>query len=59
VVFAKIKEEAQIDELRKIAQVVEDCLMSEQIISPESKAFNPHMTIAKMSKMKWASKKGE
>lgn len=59
VLFAKVKSPAQVTELQNVAELVEEAHMSHGIVSPDAKGFKPHLTIAKLSKVKGLKKKGK
>ncbi|XP_052776513.1 uncharacterized protein LOC128214209 [Mya arenaria] len=57
VLFAKIKDDDQISKLQKIAEIVEDTFHQHEVVPGDDKAFKPHATIAKLSKMKGKGRK--
>ncbi|XP_045160554.2 uncharacterized protein LOC123525516 isoform X2 [Mercenaria mercenaria] len=58
VVFAKVKHEHQISTLKNVADIVEECFMEQEVISPDQRGFKPHITIMKLSSVKGSKKKG-
>jgi 2'-5' RNA ligase len=51
VIFAKIKESSHISRLEELSRIIREEFESEEI-SGDTKVFQPHMTIAKMSRSK-------
>ena len=59
VVFAKVRSEQQITQLKEIADIVEDCFLDQEIVSTEkSGSFKPHITVMKLTRDKSFRKKG-
>ena len=60
VVFAKITNKEQIDRLKTIAEILDDCFLEEELVSTEKPgSFKPHITIMKLTRDKSFRKKGE
>ena len=58
VVFAKVRSEEQVNKLREIADIVEDCFLDHEIVSTEkSGSFKPHITVMKLTRDKSFRKK--
>ena len=57
VLFAKIADEDTVKQLQEIADIVEETFLEHDMTAGDGKAFKPHATIAKLSKMKGNKKK--
>ena len=60
VVFAKVRSEEQVNKLKEIADIVEDCFLDQEIVSTEkSSSFEPHITVMKLTRDRSFRKKGK
>ena len=58
IVFAKIKDNKQVDQLKAVVEVIEASFMAQGLILPDKHGFKPHITVMKLSKGKHLRKKG-